>query len=153
MIKRILIHNIATYKNPVEIYPKKLNFIYGSNGSGKTTISNLIKNLNLSNDCLVEMKNSNNISTLVYNKKFVEENFSQSTSNLNEIFTLGDDSIHLQEEVKQLENEIQDNLKRIEKKEEKKKKKKEEIGRKERERKEKRWENKKKMGKEKSEAL
>ncbi|MGW7977048.1 AAA family ATPase [Staphylococcus xylosus] len=153
MIKRILIHNIATYKNPVEIYPKKLNFIYGSNGSGKTTISNLIKNFNLSNDCLVEMKNSNNISTLVYNKKFVEENFSQSTSNLKGIFTLGEDSIHLQEELKQLENENQDNLKRIEKKEETIKNFNEEIGSKERLIKDKCWEIQQKIGNDFSEAL
>lgn len=48
MIKKIALQNIATYHNHVEICPKKINFIYGNNGSGKTTISNLIGNYNSS---------------------------------------------------------------------------------------------------------
>lgn len=118
MIEKMLIHKIATYSNPVEILPKKLNFIYGSNGSGKTTISNLIGNFDLSDDCLVEMKNSSSIKTLVYNKQFVEDNFSQSTSSVKGIFTLGEDSIQAQEELKKLETENQEKSSMIDKKEE-----------------------------------
>lgn len=105
MIEKILVNKIATYSRPVEILPKKLNFIYGSNGSGKTTISNLINDYDLSDDCLVEMNNPSNIKTLVYNKQFVENNFTQSTSSVKGIFTLGEDTIHAQEELKKLKAE------------------------------------------------
>ncbi|GBX03155.1 AAA family ATPase [Staphylococcus aureus] len=56
MINKISLQNIATYRNYVEIKPKKINFIYGSNGSGKTTISNLIGRFNKSDDCVIETK-------------------------------------------------------------------------------------------------
>lgn len=117
MIEKILVNKIATYSRPVEILPKKLNFIYGSNGSGKTTISNLINDYDLSDDCLVEMNNPSNIKTLVYNKQFVENNFTQSTSSVKGIFTLGEDTIHAQEELKKLKAENQEKLESIEKKE------------------------------------
>ena len=48
MINRIKLHDIATYDD-VEIFPKKINYLFGGNGTGKTTISNLkgIQILNL----------------------------------------------------------------------------------------------------------
>nr|WP_286313360.1 AAA family ATPase [Mammaliicoccus lentus] len=109
MIKKISLQNIATYSNYVEINPKKVNFIYGSNGSGKTTISNLIGNFNNSDDCVIETENLSNTSILVYNKKFVEQNFSQSDEGLKGIFTLGEESIHLQDKLKELRIKKQDN--------------------------------------------
>lgn len=117
MIEKILIHKLATYSNPVEILPKKINFIYGSNGSGKTTISNLIGNYNTSDDCVIKMKNSSSIKSLVYNKQFVEDNFSQSTKSVKGIFTLGEDSIQAQEKLKNLEDENQEKLNKIDRKE------------------------------------
>ncbi len=113
MIKKISLQNIATYRNYVEINPKKINFIYGSNGSGKTTISNLIGNFNECNDCAIEVENHSNTSILVYNKKFVEQNFSQSNGGLKGIFTLGEDSIHLQDKLRDLRVKIQDNKDKI----------------------------------------
>ena len=55
MIESIFIKNVATY-NSSGIYInglKKINFIYGANGCGKTTISNFIldKNPELFKDC------------------------------------------------------------------------------------------------------
>ena len=107
MIKKIALQNIATYHNHVEICPKKINFIYGNNGSGKTTISNLIGNYNSSEECVVETEDSNNANILVYNKKFVEQNFSQSEEGLKGIFTLGEDSIHSLSELKDLREKLQ----------------------------------------------
>ena len=45
MINRIRLHQVATYSDPVEINLKKINFIYGGNGTGKTTISNVISGM------------------------------------------------------------------------------------------------------------
>ncbi|EOH78694.1 AAA family ATPase [Enterococcus raffinosus] len=88
MIDSVRVHNVATYLNPVEFKPKKLNFIYGSNGSGKTTISKLLGNQLVSDDCLIKKNSDRGVSVLCYNKKFVEENFQQS-ENLKGIFKRG----------------------------------------------------------------
>ena len=86
MIQNIKIHNIATYTNLVEIKPKKLNFLYGSNGSGKTTISKLLGSMTLPDDCEIKVNHNEDVKTLVYNRQFVENNFKQS-ENLKGIFT------------------------------------------------------------------
>jgi wobble nucleotide-excising tRNase len=90
MITNIKLHNIATYTNPVEINDlKKINFIYGSNGTGKTTLSNFLydsSDLDFS-DCTKDWKNDTKLETLVYNKKFREEYFGKGK--LTGVFTLG----------------------------------------------------------------
>ncbi|MCT4580333.1 MAG: AAA family ATPase [Flavobacteriales bacterium] len=90
MITNIKLHNIATYVDPVEINDlKEINFIYGSNGTGKTTLSNFLydsSSLNFS-DCTKKWKNDSELETLVYNKKFREDYFGKG--NLNGVFTLG----------------------------------------------------------------
>lgn len=107
MINSIRIHKVATYTNPVEIIPKKLNFIYGSNGSGKTTISKLLSNRLISDECSVVTNHTNDdVKVLIYNNQFVEDNF-QQTDNLKGIFTLGQDSIESQEKLKSLREENQ----------------------------------------------
>ncbi len=95
MIKNIYIRNIATFGDTVVSMQnlKKINFIYGSNGSGKTTISNFIKEPENPDygDCILEWKYDIQINTLVYNKKFREENFGRGL--IPGIFTLGSDSV------------------------------------------------------------
>ena len=90
MITNIKLHNIATYVNPVEISDlKKINFIYGSNGTGKTTLSNFLydsTSLKYS-DCTKKWKDDTELDVLVYNKKFREDYFGESK--LKGVFTLG----------------------------------------------------------------
>lgn len=90
MITNIKLNNIATYVDQVEINDlKKINFIYGSNGTGKTTISNFLydsTNLIYSN-CSKDWKNNNEIEILAYNKRFREDYFGKGK--LNGVFTLG----------------------------------------------------------------
>lgn len=90
MLEKIIIQKCATYDDTgCTIEPlNKVNFIYGANGTGKTTISNYIKNPNLSDfsNCRLNWQN-NPIDVLVYNKAFRDENF--STGKINGIFTLG----------------------------------------------------------------
>lgn len=104
MIESVKIHNVATYKNLVEIKPKKLNFIYGSNGSGKTTISKVLASSIESETTRVTSRNPNDDKILVYNKQFVNDNF-QQFDNLKGIFTLGEDSIDAQEKLNMLSRE------------------------------------------------
>ena len=91
MIQKFTIKNIATYnKTGVEFANlRKINFIYGSNGCGKTTISNFLafpQNENYA-DCELAWKDDMPLKTLVYNRQFREENFGKG--NINGIFTLG----------------------------------------------------------------
>lgn len=92
MITSINIKNIATYDPIIGVQIdelKKVNFIYGANGCGKTTLSNFLQNpvdLKYSN-CNVNWKNETPIKVLVYNNKFREQNFGKGK--LNGVFTLG----------------------------------------------------------------
>ena len=92
MIKSIDIKNVATYDNQgVQLTDlKKINFIYGANGCGKTTISNFIyDNADLKFvDCSITWQNELPLNVLIYNKNFRERNF--GNGKLNGVFTLGE---------------------------------------------------------------
>ena len=91
MIENIYIRDIASYgTNPESLTDlSQLNFIYGSNGTGKTTISKIIADESLFPDCSVEWRVGTKLETFVYNRDFVEKNFNPSTE-LKGIFTLGE---------------------------------------------------------------
>ena len=60
MIKGILLKYIVTYKEQIEINNlRKINFFYGSNGSGKTVFPKVIANPVNYNLCKVEWENIN----------------------------------------------------------------------------------------------
>ena len=114
MIESITI-NVATYKKtPVTINNlSKLNFFFGSNGTGKTTISRAISGSPDYLSCQVKWKNETKLDALVYNSDFIEQNFNQSTE-LKGVFTLGEQEVETlekiakaKEEVSQLTNGIQ----------------------------------------------
>ena len=79
MIQTILINNTACFDSTIGITftPILINFIYGSNGSGKTTISNVISNYTPFPACRLDWGVAAPLQTLVYNKSFIEENFEQ----------------------------------------------------------------------------
>ncbi len=90
MLKSINIKNVATYNSKGVEFDnlKKINFVYGLNGTGKTTISNFLQNPNQSEfaSCSAVWKEKP-LQTLVYNKEFRKQNFGKGK--LNGIFTLG----------------------------------------------------------------
>ncbi len=92
MIESLAIKRIATYDEiGVQINDlKKVNFIYGANGCGKTIISNLLHNPldERFENCSLNWKNTQELQTLVYNKEFRERNF--GNGKLGGIFTLGE---------------------------------------------------------------
>ncbi|MDO9154929.1 MAG: AAA family ATPase [Paludibacter sp.] len=92
MIENITIKNVATYNNiGVQVSGlKKVNFIYGANGCGKTIISNFLYNpTDLKfNRCSLAWQNAISLNTLVYNKEFRERNFGKGK--LGGVFTLGE---------------------------------------------------------------
>ncbi|CEN34295.1 AAA family ATPase [Capnocytophaga cynodegmi] len=122
MITSIDIKNVATYDSTgIQINDlKKVNFIYGANGTGKTTLSNFLSNPNSEDekfkDCLVEWRNNAPLTTLVYNKKFKELNFGQG-GKIKGIFTLGQATKEQIEEInnkKEQLDEIKKNIDGIE---------------------------------------
>ncbi len=107
MITKINLNNVASYKRPTAFETdKKVNLIYGLNGTGKSTLSNFLhkqteeKFRNCSIDGLDE-----NHEILVYNQTFIQENFFEP-ENLKGIFTLS-------KENKEAETKISNALKEI----------------------------------------
>lgn len=104
MISEINIKGIATYKNEVNIKPTEINYIYGCNGSGKTTLSNLIKNSCEYKTSSIEWS-GDVLETVVYNRDFIKENFSQNSA-IKGIFTLGKDAKESKEVINNLKDKI-----------------------------------------------
>jgi wobble nucleotide-excising tRNase len=91
MIESIAIKNVATYDSMgVEIRNlKKINFIYGANGSGKTTITNFIESADAEQfgECKLIWKNGLTLKVVTYNKNFRDNNFGKGK--IDGVFTLG----------------------------------------------------------------
>lgn len=103
MISSIHIDNAATYSN-ITIEPKQINFVYGGNGTGKTTLSRVISGTS-SGSYHIEWENGTNLETLVFNGEFVEKNFSERISG---IFTLGEDDDKTARRIEELGKDIDD---------------------------------------------
>src|SRR3990172_11435841 len=99
MITKIQLNKVATFTEPTEIDNlKEINFFYGSNGSGKTTISKLIASQDSFPDCTLEWTANNRLKTIVYNEDFVREYYYQSP-NFKGIFTLGEGAKEIEEQI------------------------------------------------------
>ena len=88
MINKIIIKNVKCYKDSAVLETdKKINLIYGLNGTGKSTISDFfLKNEEEKyKSCSLEGLTDND-EILVYNQTFIQENFFENK--LNGIFTL-----------------------------------------------------------------
>jgi len=92
MIRSINVKGVATCSEQgIEINNcKKINFIYGANGSGKTTISNFLANQADSkfSSCSLQWDNDSPLPILVYNKEFRTRNF--GNADIAGVFTLGE---------------------------------------------------------------
>lgn len=97
MINKITIIDSASFKNKTEVELNKVNFFYGGNGTGKTTISKVLNGDISSPNCKIE--SIGNYKTVVYNKPFVDLHFNNS-SKVKGIYTLGSDSIEQQKIIK-----------------------------------------------------
>lgn len=82
---------------------KKLNFIFGSNGSGKTTISRVIEGSGTFPECQVTWTGGSPLETRVYNKEFVEKHF-DAESSIKGIYTFGG-NVEVAEKIKTLKGE------------------------------------------------
>lgn len=94
MIESISISSVATYATTPELLDglSQFNFLFGSNGTGKTTVSRVIADESQFPTCIVTWKAGTKLQPLVYNHDFVERNFNQS-SELKGVFTLGEKQV------------------------------------------------------------
>jgi len=96
----------ATYLSPVRMTDlRKINFIFGANGTGKTTISRVIAQAADHGHCLLNWKNSTPLQPIVYNSDFVVQNFNQQNA-VKGVFTLGDNQVEAEREIARLQPEI-----------------------------------------------
>lgn len=97
---------------------KKINFIYGANGSGKTTISeylrNYTKNVERFNSCKIKFNNNFTTPIYVYNRQFRKLNFIQEEG-IPGVFTLGQDLIQDKQEIEKLKADLNDLIEKDEK--------------------------------------
>jgi wobble nucleotide-excising tRNase len=83
---------------------KALNFVFGPNGSGKTTISRVIAGTNINADSTVTWKAGNPLDTRVYNRDFVEKHFDTSGS-IRGVYTLGEGNVDAANKVAELKDD------------------------------------------------
>ena len=107
MLKKISISNVATYPAvPQELHGLgKINFVYGSNGSGKTTISRIIAHPERYVSCSTTWEGNLPLKAFVYNRDFVEENFRQ-TDSIRGIFTLGRENESIRKSIEEKQRKI-----------------------------------------------
>ncbi len=94
---------------------KTFNYLFGANGTGKTTISKLIAAPDTYPNCHIVWENGIPLETRVYNRDFVERNFNPQ-SELKGVFTLGeteDATFKRIESVKADIGKLVDNIKRF----------------------------------------
>lgn len=106
MIKKLSIKNAATY-NHLGITMdslKKVNFVYGNNGTGKTTLTEYLRRPEVYPESTMDW-NGKVLKICVYNRNFVDENFRIGNS-IRGIFTLGKESVELQSQITELREKI-----------------------------------------------
>ena len=115
MIESISIANTPPYGNTPETLSalSRFNFFFGSNATGKTTISRIIADETAFPACQITWKAGTRLQTLVYNSDFVERNFNQSPE-LKGVFTLGEKQVDTLEKIATAKKELDDLTRKIE---------------------------------------
>lgn len=105
MITEIEITNVATYPASGARLTdlKKVNYLFGHNGCGKTTISRAIQDPSRCVGYNVDWRDGLELATLVFNRDFADASFGEQMQG---IFTLGEDSTRAAAEIERLTGEI-----------------------------------------------
>ncbi len=107
MITKITLDKVASYKKPATLETDKpVNLIYGLNGTGKSTLSNYLRNPNnpIFASCFLE--NATDKQIHVYNQKYIHEIFFESEE-LKGIFTLSKTNRDAELKIETANKEIQ----------------------------------------------
>jgi wobble nucleotide-excising tRNase len=106
MISKLQMDGVASYKSAATIETdKKINLVYGLNGTGKSTISNYLYDRGGSefDKCSVDVGADEDI--LVYNQRFIKDHFYEADS-LKGIFSLSIENKEVEEKIKAAEAEL-----------------------------------------------
>ncbi len=112
MIEQISVNTVASFTGGAAVLTelRPINFIFGANGSGKTTISRVIAKPEAYVNSAVTWAGGTPLEVLVYNRDFVEENF---TARMRGIFTLGHEDAETLQNIDDLKKKIDEILKTI----------------------------------------
>lgn len=106
MITKITLDKVASFKSPVTLSTdKRINLIYGLNGTGKSTFSKYLYKIERDDCKHCKCEKDSNDEILVYNKDFVEENFLQENGEIGAIFTMSKNNTVAEKEIQELEKE------------------------------------------------
>lgn len=102
-----IIPPVATYHNPATLSDlRRINFIFGANGTGKTTISRVIAQTEAHGHCQLVWQGGSPLEVMVYNRDFVDRNFNQDNP-LQGVFTLGENQVEAEREIARLQPDIE----------------------------------------------
>ena len=97
---------VATYQDPAILNDlRRINYIFGANGTGKTTISRVIAQVNGHDHCPLVWQGSTALECRVYNRDFVDRNFNQGGP-LQGVFTLGENQVEAEQKIDALKPKI-----------------------------------------------
>ncbi len=107
MIESISIADVATFGNVAEVLDglAQFNYFFGSNGTGKTTVSRVIANEGDYSSCTIKWKGGTKLQTLVYNRDFVDREFNQCAE-FKGVFTLGSNNIVTLNKISTIKSEL-----------------------------------------------
>ncbi|MDE1155343.1 MAG: AAA family ATPase [Acidobacteriaceae bacterium] len=114
MIQKIILSGCVPYNGaptPMEGL-RAVNYIYGANGVGKTTLSRLVTDASHFPQCSVTWANGHPLHPLVYNRDFVRDYFSENTK-LKGIFTLGNEGVNVQSQIEAAKAQCEELTKQI----------------------------------------
>lgn len=106
MISKIQMQGVASFQSLVTLETdKKVNIVYGLNGTGKSTLSNFLYEPSGAGyeNCSVDIGSDETV--LVYNQRFIQDNFYEA-DNLKGIFSLSKENKDIEEKVKIAEAEL-----------------------------------------------
>ncbi len=115
VIQSISISSVATYAATPERMEglSMFNFLFGSNGTGKSTVGRLIADESKFTTCSITWSAGTKLQPLVYNHDFVERNFNQS-SEIKGVFTLGEKQLSTIEKIAKAKGELDELTRNIE---------------------------------------
>lgn len=98
---------VATYQNLVILNDlRRINYVFGANGTGKTTISRVIAQAEGHDHCHLVWQGGAEFERMVYNRDFVDINFNQDGP-LQGVFTLGENQVEAEREIAELRPKIE----------------------------------------------
>lgn len=114
MIESIEVGNESCFKENMQLSElSKINYIFGPNGSGKTTISELLAANNMEEKSSIHWLHDGVKTIKVYNYHSARTTFTRANGEETGVFLLGDDSKEKHDEIKKLEKDQEKSSQKI----------------------------------------